>query len=326
MPAPQPGRLVQPALSVVIPAFNCADLLARSVDSAYAFTDLSVEVLVVDDGSTDHTPAVCAGMVERYPALRVLRKQNGGLSSARNHGLDHAVGRYVVLLDADDELIPCRGLSQLTDGVDMLRLGVEEVTLGGETALHQQTVAPCSGKAYLAQCFGKRSFYTPSWAYLYRREWLAAQRLRFFDGLIHEDMLFSVQALLACASFAATPALAYRYFRRPGSITTAVDDDKLQRRVSSLATVAAQLMPLANQHRGVDLGWWILFVIDYAAILAAQSLRRQARWTVVLMEFRFAATYRVWGVYRRFRQVRFRLRKRLVEWWHPVVSKQRGVH
>ena len=92
-----------PTVSVVIPTFNRAENVMRAVNSALGQTERSVEVIVVDDGSTDDTPAKFAKPPER---VRYIRKANGGASSARNAGLRAAHGEWVALLDSDDEWKP----------------------------------------------------------------------------------------------------------------------------------------------------------------------------------------------------------------------------
>lgn len=104
---PPGGRAVtrEPAagrVSVVIPAFNAARYLPESLESAFAQTYGDIEVIVVDDGSTDDTREVLA----RYPAVRVVSKENGGLSSALNAGIDAMSGEWFKKLDADDVLYP----------------------------------------------------------------------------------------------------------------------------------------------------------------------------------------------------------------------------
>ncbi len=96
-------------LSVVIPAYNYAAVLPRAIESVLAQAESagSVELLVVDDGSTDDTAATLELLQTRYPGrFRVLRKSNGGASSARNLGIREAAGDYLLFLDADDELAP----------------------------------------------------------------------------------------------------------------------------------------------------------------------------------------------------------------------------
>src|SRR5215204_1649122 len=92
-----------PALvSVVIPCYNQAHFLAEAITSALAQTYPHLDIVVVDDGSTDNTGEVAAG----YPGVRYVRQANQGLAAARNTGLRHSHGSYLVFLDADDRLLP----------------------------------------------------------------------------------------------------------------------------------------------------------------------------------------------------------------------------
>src|SRR5215217_2853327 len=91
-----------PLVSVVIPCYNQAHFLGEAIESALAQSHPNFEVVVVNDGSTDDTAEVAA----RYPRVRYLRQKNRGLSAARNTGLRHSEGEYVVFLDADDRLLP----------------------------------------------------------------------------------------------------------------------------------------------------------------------------------------------------------------------------
>lgn len=93
----------EPIVSVVIPAFNAAAFIHQAIDSVLAQTWPHREILVVNDGSTDDTPEA----LKTYgDAIRVIDKPNGGLSSARNRGIDEASGRYIAFLDADDRWLP----------------------------------------------------------------------------------------------------------------------------------------------------------------------------------------------------------------------------
>ncbi|MFP5236385.1 MAG: glycosyltransferase family 2 protein [Acidobacteriota bacterium] len=95
-----------PLVSIVIPSFNSGRFLSDAVRSAFVQTYPDIECLVVDDGSTDDTTAVLVKLKERYPRLKILRKTNGGPSSARNLGLKSCSGGMVSFLDADDVLLP----------------------------------------------------------------------------------------------------------------------------------------------------------------------------------------------------------------------------
>ncbi len=88
--------------SVVIPAYNYGHVVARAVDSACSQPGDDYEVLVIDDGSTDNTPEVLAGLTEKYANLRVIRQTNAGLAAVRNRGVAESQGDYLIFLDADD--------------------------------------------------------------------------------------------------------------------------------------------------------------------------------------------------------------------------------
>lgn len=91
-------------ISIVIPAYNADKYLAQTVDSVLAQTKCDWELIIVDDGSTDGTPALADGYAERDERIRIIHQRNGGLSAARNHGLREIdpSSRYVIFLDADD--------------------------------------------------------------------------------------------------------------------------------------------------------------------------------------------------------------------------------
>ena len=90
------------AYSVIIPAYNAARTLPRCLNSLCPQLRDDVELLLIDDGSTDDTGAVCQSYAERHPQIRIFSKENGGVSSARNVGLENARGEYILFVDADD--------------------------------------------------------------------------------------------------------------------------------------------------------------------------------------------------------------------------------
>ena len=91
-------------LSIIIPIYNVADSLRRCVDSVLAQRISDCELLLVDDGSTDESGRIADEYAAKHACIRCFHKPNGGLSDARNFGLQHAVGRYVTFVDSDDEV------------------------------------------------------------------------------------------------------------------------------------------------------------------------------------------------------------------------------
>ena len=93
-------------ISVIVPAYNIASWLARSLDSLLAQTHENLEILVVDDGSSDETPNVLADYAARYPNIRAIYKENGGVTSARLRGVEEATGDWIAFMDGDDVVEP----------------------------------------------------------------------------------------------------------------------------------------------------------------------------------------------------------------------------
>lgn len=89
-------------LSVIVPVYNVEKYLQRCVDSLLAQTHEDLEILLVNDGSTDGSPALCDAYAKKDARIRVIHQKNGGLSAARNTGIDAATGEYLAFLDSDD--------------------------------------------------------------------------------------------------------------------------------------------------------------------------------------------------------------------------------
>ena len=121
-----------PAISVIIPVYNMGPWLRDCLESVLAQTFTSFECILVDDGSTDDSPQICDHYAKKDDRFRVIHKANGGLSSARNAGLDDAAGEYIAFVDSDDVILPdylkilYEALHQ--NDADMSICGVEDVT------------------------------------------------------------------------------------------------------------------------------------------------------------------------------------------------------
>ena len=279
-------------LTVVIPSYNCSSWIARAVQSTRHLSGCDIEVVVVDDGSTDDTQIVLEKLAGEVEFLRFYYKNNGGLSSARNFGVARSNGDYILFLDADDEVVPCDLKNLLNLGGDMIRIGVEEVSGDTPSLVQAESFGFMTGKEYLNLSFCRGSFYTLSCAYIYRAEWMKGNSLAFEDGLIHEDNLFTVQALLKADVVFVSPMLLYRYIKRDGSITTSCSEDDILSRIYAYKHIALRLASMANNDRGFDLRWKIYEVLGGAECLASRSKKKSTHFVVIVALLRTMACYR----------------------------------
>jgi CDP-glycerol glycerophosphotransferase len=205
-----------PVVSVVVIAYNDARNLPAALRSAQEQTLRDVEIVVVDDGSTDDTPRVIAAAAAGDPRVRPMRlaDNSGGCSRPRNTGLGAATGDYVLFLDSDDVLAR-RSLERLYAGA---RRADADIACGRMLRRHHhpRRYLPANDDLYrratvlqgvLSRPAQLRD--TPACGKLFRREFLESESLRFPEGLLFEDLLFTTTAYAAAGRIAIVPHLSY---------------------------------------------------------------------------------------------------------------------
>lgn len=220
-----------PLVSVTIPVHNAERYLAQCLDSVLAQTLTDIEVIVVDDASTDSSPQILARYAADDPRLRVItRQQNQGVSAARNIGMDASDGRFIAFVDADDYLDPTmfdelyRAAELL--GVDVVSCGIEVVDSYGQ---HIATAdfpldadvrhEPTAMKVALHRAFETKMLWYP-FRSLYSRTLLDEHQVRFDGGIRKgEDSLFNLQVLFFADGFGCIREAPYHYRKHSGSAT-----------------------------------------------------------------------------------------------------------
>ena len=209
--------------SVLIPAYNCADSIADTVRSVLHAGLTELEILIIDDGSTDGTAAVLSELSSQYANVKVLSQPNGGVSSARNLGLSHAQGDYLIFVDADD-VVPENAYKQAAEIVletkpDMLLFGMyfEHVHAG---ILYQSEKLVCPVEGLLTDdkwrleldALFRCNYLSPIWNKIIRRDVIHNHKIRFSEDMfLMEDCRFSLDCLQYCHSVYLLPEPIYRY-------------------------------------------------------------------------------------------------------------------
>lgn len=218
-------------ISVIVPIFKVEALLPRCVDSILNQTYPHLEVILVDDGSPDGSGKLCDAYAVQDPRVRVIHKTNGGLSSARNAGLDVASGEYIAFADSDDWLIP-EAYEWMLDA--MKRYAVKLVCAGrydvdGDTG--EKTVGLCpekeeviSGEEMAGRIFTWDHCDSSSCDKLYHRSLF--ENHRYLEGVVCEDLPMTYRLALEAGKVALLDRPVYHYYHRSGSITTAALSEK----------------------------------------------------------------------------------------------------
>jgi len=247
-------------LSVIVPIYKVEPYLRKCVDSLLRqdLADDEYEILLVDDGSPDGCGAICDSYASKYPNVNVIHRSNGGLSAARNTGIEVAKGKYVQFVDSDDYLEPdvlkALVIKAETDGLDVLRFNYQNVDKRYNVFEPNKVSKPfvdyrdeiCDGLTFLTERLG---FGCYAWQFLIRREIL--EGCRFKEGILFEDTEWTPRLLVKAQYVTSTDLLTYNYVQRIGSITQSRDEAKrrkaLNDKIQLIDTMKKQKEGLSDQ-------------------------------------------------------------------------------
>ncbi len=218
-----------PQISVIVPVYKVEKYLDRCVESIVGQTFKDIEILLVDDGSPDNCGKMCDAWAEKDGRIKSLHKQNGGLSDARNFGIENSVGEYLIFIDSDD-FIEADMLETLYNliqkhNADISICGLYNCYKSGRFArCTENNIIVCDGKKALEYVLKGDRMSVEAPTKLIKREVLGD--LRFIKGRTSEDAFFTPELLMRVSRVVETPKPLYNYWHRGGSITTAPFNEK----------------------------------------------------------------------------------------------------
>lgn len=249
-------------ISVIIPVYKVEKYLNQCVASVAEQTYRHLEIILVDDGSPDRCGELCDALAQKDQRIRVVHKKNGGLSDARNAGLNVATGDYIAFVDSDDYIAPTM-LEALLSALQQETADIAECNyVCFEDS--QEPKAPsisgeCSSYATqqaLALLLEERTFKYTAWNKLYKKAVFSF--LQFEVGKLHEDVFFTYQAFACCKRIAKLSAPLYYYRQRQGSIMGSAFSlrtlDSLEARVRQYRFIKANYSELSGKAQSQLLG------------------------------------------------------------------------
>lgn len=221
-------------LSLIIPAYNCQEYISICLSSIYRQKYMDYEIIVVDDGSTDDTGKICDLLAQEHQNTYVIHQENGGVSSARNKGIDLAKGKHVMFVDADDQLLDAHYLDR------MMNFQQYDYVAGGytcrlekspgefhDTFFHMEQMSG-QGLEGFPDDFFIRGFFHTCWGKLYRTSLLKENNIRFSKHRVSEDSIFNIAYMQKAKTWVITDLSGYCYMRRDdgkNAIARYVDSD-----------------------------------------------------------------------------------------------------
>ena len=216
-------------VSIIIPVYNVEKYLKRCLETVVAQSLQDIEVILVDDGSTDSSGTICDEYKEKYPdMIHVIHKENGGLGPARNSGLEIATGDYIGFIDSDDwitidmyEKLYNYAESNQYDMVfcDMFYVDAEKSTITKSSLYFKNEACPVTTE----QAFVS-GVYCYAWNKLYKAELIKDKR---FPNLVFEDIPVITDVIANCSSIGYLPESLYFYERKPGTLSTSYKSAKI---------------------------------------------------------------------------------------------------
>lgn len=247
--------LMVPFFTVIVPAYNVEDYIGACLDSLVSQWRDDVEIIVVDDGSTDGTSATASSFAARCPGLRVIRQENRGLSGARNIGIAAARGEYLLFVDGDDLVAPGAFVALrevLADKADVVQFDFLKFRDGTTPEVPPARVrAPFfmgTGREFFRRLVRENAYGAVVWSRAVRTDFLRTKGLWFDEGVLHEDEEWTPRVFFHAGRVLCLPVVLYCYrIDRPGSIMASFKSgEPLEKRCRSVLSILDGLVALAG--------------------------------------------------------------------------------
>ncbi len=289
-------------VSMIVPVYNTASYIGRCMESLLAQTYDNLEIILVDDGSTDGSGEICDGFADRYPPVKVFHTKNRGVSAARNRGMEECSGIYLTFVDADD----CLDKDMVEHLVWMIERTESDVAgcsywgFDGEEPFRQQRrqegegsfrrqektdwerafpVETLQGEAFIEHGILKSN--TRCWSKLFKKESIGGRR--FAEGLtIGEDMLFLLRLALDGKQFSQSNYQGYGYFQnREGAMMRKFKNSYMDQIVcwqQALEMIGKEMPRLACRTEAVLLVS-VMLVVGKLSMLSGKERKEKKEYT-----------------------------------------------
>ena len=220
-----------PKISVIIPVYNTEKYIKKCLESLAKQIMQDFEVIIVNDGSTDNSKKVIKDYMKNSKLnIKYLEKENGGLASARNYGVEHALGKYISFLDSDDYLDEdlYKNLEKYMDeDIDLIKFKMKTVNEKGNVIekLDGPVFDVCTGEEGYKKLCTTDKYMDPACIYLYRKEFFVENNFKY-KLRYHEDFGLTSLIIVQAKTFVSTEYFCYNYLQTEESLTRSKDDSK----------------------------------------------------------------------------------------------------
>lgn len=239
-----------PYFSLILPVYNVEKYVKRCVNSLLRQEYTDYEIILVDDGSTDSSGSICDKLADKNNNIFAYHKENGGLSDARNYGMDRAKGNYILFIDSDDwvdeKLLISLHNHLNKSNVDILKFGFQKMQEGNykntffsyfnigvyDRRQIEETILPYTIGPKRLFCYEQNACKSV-WSHVYSLNFLRENNIRFVSEreILNEDYLFNLHTLLYAKSLEVTHYILYYYDYREASLSKRYITNEFERKL-----------------------------------------------------------------------------------------------
>lgn len=239
-----------PYFSLILPVYNVEKYVKRCINSLLRQEYTDYEIILVDDGSTDSSGSICDKLADKNNNIFAYHKENGGLSDARNYGMDRAKGNYILFIDSDDwvdeKLLISLHNHLNKSNVDILKFGFQKMQEGNykntffsyfnigvyDRRQIEETILPYTIGPKRLFCYEQNACKSV-WSHVYSLNFLRENNIRFVSEreILNEDYLFNLHTLLYAKSLEVTHYILYYYDYREGSLSKRYITNEFERKL-----------------------------------------------------------------------------------------------
>lgn len=216
---------MNPLISIIVPTYNVEKYIRTCIESILAQTYRNIEVIIVNDGSTDQSLAVISDLICSHNNVKVINQKNQGVSVARNTGIDAATGKYITFVDPDDKIMPdfVSSLYQIAEktGADIVRGSFRDFNGNIPKGWGSDFNVPTNCGTIVLDQFLSSNISFVVWSSIFRLDFINSNHIRFTPGILLEDVDFTARAYMLAKLVATSPEPNYAYrINRPESLLT----------------------------------------------------------------------------------------------------------
>ena len=220
--------------SIIVPVYNVEKYVEKCLQSINNQTYDNYEVIIVNDGSLDNSEKIIKQYIKGKKKFKMYKKKNGGLSDARNYGVQYVKGDYILFIDSDDyiELDLLFNLNKMLEKnkYDVLRYEARDVDEAGNVIRIPRKVNISNNKTIIESLLSAE-YIEPAWLYAYKKNFWIDNNFEFLKGMIHEDYGLTLIVLSKTKSIGYINYVGYNYVQRNNSIMSSINYDKIKKRV-----------------------------------------------------------------------------------------------